>query len=197
MKRPIHAVIVLSILVTSIFPPVRYPSVSAGPAIFWTIEELLAHSPKPWPSQSVGNDLMLKYQSDPNFVDVILDGPTLIRVVIKGAKYRKEIRGDISISWTGSAYSRADYDRISADLMRSDPSVHRVEPDTDAQALAVTRYPEAVGQVLDASTVPPDIRLSVEFAYPEPPAAAEGGSTATGNGCTTGFAIARRPTRTG
>ena len=45
--------------------------------------------------------------------------------------------------------------------------MHRVEPDTDAQALAVTRYPEAVGQVLDASTVPPDIRLSVEFAYPE------------------------------
>ena len=178
MRRSIHAGIVFAVLLTAIFPPVRQPSADAGPAISWTIEELLAHSPSPRPSQTVGNDLMLKHQSDPNFLDVILDGPTSVRVVIKGAKDREEFRGDISISWTGSAYSRADYDRVSADLMRSDQSVHRVTTDSDAQALIVTRYPEALGRKLDDSAIPTDISLTVEYAYPEPLAAAEGGSGA-------------------
>jgi len=48
---------------------------ASEPAVYWDLNELLQHSPAPWPSQHISDVLMQKYQDDPAFVGIYVDDP--------------------------------------------------------------------------------------------------------------------------
>jgi hypothetical protein len=132
---------------------------------------------------------MRRYSSDPGFVGVFLDGPSAVRVVMKGTKTEVLRISGSTVTMVGAKYSFADLQHYADQLMHANPLVHETSIESDRQAIVAMLPLAATGVVVDAakSGLPPDIAITVNHQEPETLAAAEGGSTATGNGCTTGF----------
>jgi|GEM_PF-876036 len=171
-----------------ITPVVASPEVGDDTERYWSLEELINDIPAPGPSQPIGNALMAEHQGSPNFVGVFLDGPHQVRVVFKdGVESIDEING-VTVVSTSAKYSFDELRDYALTIRESNPTVHQVEIDADGQSLVAAVPLGADTAVLaQRNLIPTDVRISVENRAPVRLDAAQGGSTATGNGSTTGF----------
>jgi hypothetical protein len=187
MRSAIFAIPGLIMLVTP-QSPARTEPVEAGPP-YWTIEEALANSPEPWPSQSVGDELMFAYGDDPSFVDAELISPDRVHVYIKDVTERTELVSGVTVDFVSLDYTLADFKQFAGEVRDQNPLVHGVVFKFADQTLEALLPIDAIGEgvKLDTGGIPDDIAVTVLFEEAEVLDAAEGGRTVTGNGCTSGF----------
>jgi hypothetical protein len=146
------------------------------------------------PAESVGADLMKRYRTESGFNGVFVDGPTLVRLAIKGGKVdTRQSTDGVTIVVESTTFSFEELlvaalrlDKAKSKILRNDNrigqgSTHH-EPRTDRTAAG--RRVDPCGQTLVDPLI--DVVATILLSPPKLDAA-EGGRLSDGNGCTTGF----------
>jgi len=157
--------------------------------IYWTLEDLIAEGPAPWPSQAISDEMMQKYANDPSFVSVYLDAPDAVRVVLKGGPEESFETQGISVTMVRAKYSLAELLEQAESLRSYNPKVHEVEVVADEQRLvaAIAPVDSSARASMDVGRLPSDVAVDIILREPAVLDAAEGAKLVTGNGCTSGF----------
>lgn len=143
-------------------------------------------------SEQVGADLVASYQDRNDYAAVYIDSPTAVRLVLKDTKLTSlPSEGEVAISVQSVTHSFRDLYAAAIEVDRLNPSSYgtKIEPDKGrlTATVAADSFAEP-GFQLRRGVNAGDIDIRTEAASQKPVlATAEGGSTSTGNGCSTGF----------
>lgn len=143
------------------------------------------------PAEAVGSDLVAKWKHDPSYGGVFVDSPSSVRLVLKGNESPNvpSVNG-VTIRVQSSLHSFTELRVAAETLDKANPSSLGTMIQPDHNRLTVSVMAETLGEgfTIDRAGIPNDILVEVRpVAVPPILNTAEGGATATGNGCSTGF----------
>ena len=146
------------------------------------------------PAESVGADLVKRYRTESGFNGVFVDGPTLVRLAMKGGKVDTPQPTDgVTIVVESTTFSFEELLVAARRLDKQNPKSYGTTIESDKGRLVMNLAPTAPlrvdGSILvDKTLVDPLIDVVATILLSPPKLdAAEGGRLSDGNGCTTGF----------